>query len=880
MFCYYCMKETAAQGNTCPECGKEYLPKSLPQFLQPGTVLCDRYLVGNVLGAGGFGVTYAGKDQKLDIRIAVKEFFPAAYAVRGTENNPDEVTLTDGPMKASLQKGMKRFLTEARTLAQFNSEAHIVHASDYFEMNGTAYIIMEYVNGETLLKYLKKNGNLSPEQAVKWFTPMLDVLSRVHDAGLIHRDISPDNFIVNHGKLTLIDFGAAQKVIDDKSRLLSQKAGYSPLEQGDSGSVQGSWMDIYAVCATIYRCITGVVPPEASKRVFQDPLKKPSELGIQIPEHIENAIMHGLQVNYKERTQNVRTLIAELSGEVPTEDDDPVTVLIDDPATELMDDPATVLMSSDANAAGLAGIAAASQKPSAESVQKHDNPEKPHRMHPAVPAAIAACAALAVGFGIWHFAKQAKDAENAGALSSIITEESGTADASAAVSEQSAAQPDIAGTYLIRNYITDDYLCYDANTHNIRVQNANTDACVMEILRVDDGDARYIRPVQSDGMVLNPASSAPAEGDSVNLYRLNDDGTQYWKFEGDSECITIRSCYDDKLVLAQDGDSLHLEADNGRTEQCWVLTRYEGKIADESSAADPESSKASTEKTGRDKTETSTAPAGESSRSEDAPAQQQGNSGSSGSARPSRQQTADDSGKADTPAPSQQQQTPKDDPQPQHEDPKPAEVQSDYLFADYGGGCIITGLKNSMNHLEIPERIGDKTVLAIGDSAFAGNGGIESVSMPDSIESIGASAFEDCTSLSSVRFSQNLRTVGNYAFCNTGLYEIELPGSLREICEGAFYSNGFEQIKIPYGVETIGDYAFGQCDMLENIYIPVTVGHIGVNGFKCDPPTPHHVEYGGSSAEWNTKDYSRSAFELDWNDPDIYYNVAPEWAFT
>ena len=762
MFCYYCMKETASAEGICPECGKEIVTAADPEYLQPGTVLCDRYTVGNVLGAGGFGVTYAGKDQKLDIRIAIKEYYPKKFAFRGTKENPDEVILTDQKenksrevlqnsehlfedekKKQTLEKGMRRFLSEARTLAKFNSEAHIVHASDYFEINGTAYIVMEYVEGETLLKYLKKkeNSRLSPGEAVALFKPILEVLSRVHEAGLIHRDISPDNFIVKNGSLTLIDFGSAQKIIDEETRLLTRKDGYSPLEQANPDSVQGSWMDIYAVCATLYRCITGRRPPDANTRVYEDTLQKPSELGIPIPAHIENAIMQGLQVNYKQRTQNVRTLLAELSGIEPEEDDDPVTVV--------MDDPDTVLMNQE-EAGGLSGLAAAAAqqkaapKKEAEPVQE-GQAGKEKRLHPVIPAVIAVCAAGAVGLGIWHFAGQAKDAGNADALSSMISEES--ADAAPAV-------------------------------------------------------------ILTDASGTDESTGIPEEA---------------------------------------------------------ALTQEPGEPAEESKNPD------SAGRADKEKPAEASAAEGESSRSDDAPAQQQGQSGRE---RPARQQSAAENRESETPQQPAQQEKEK-------EDPKPAEVQSDYLYADYGSGCMITGMKTNMNRLDIPERIGGKQVLAIGDNAFSGNGGIEAVSMPDSIEHIGASAFENCTALSEVRFSQNLRTIGNYAFCNTGLYEISLPESLRELCEGAFYSNsGFEQIKIPYGVETIGDYAFGQCDMLEQVYIPVTVNHIGINGFKCDPPTPHHVEYGGSSAEWELKDFSRSAFELDWNDPDIYYNVAQEWAFT
>lgn len=868
MYCYYCMAETSETDGKCSVCHKEFKEPDR-KHLRPGTVLMDRYLVGNVLGSGGFGITYVGRDKTLNTLIAIKEYFPNEYASRDTLSS-DAVILKECPHKEFFEREKKRFLTEARTLAQFNNQGHIVHARDYFELNDTAYIIMEFVSGENLLAYMRNHQTLiSPERAVEWFVPLLKVLARVHEKGLIHRDISPDNILVDNDELVLIDFGAARNVVDSKTQSIIMKDGYTPIEQCTPNSEPGPWMDVYAVCATIYRCVTGVIPVASSLRVYQDDLKKPSELGISIPEHIENAIMHGLAVNYRARTQNMPELIAELNGE----NLDPATVLMTDAPTELI--PGGM---SGTNSVEIGTIT----EPKNDSDSHPTEIIQPKKHGPVIPVAIAACVAGAAGFGIWHFSREAKNAENSAAMNSIIAEvssragESESTDSAGAASSaaESAAEGEIVGItgkYLFRNYMTDQYISFDPTKKDIVLTVFQSDPeCVMEIFEAEGENARYIRPVQSSEKVLNPVSPKPAAGNQVILYKKNTDGTQYWALEQNSDgtMFTIRSYADNTLVLAPDGDRMYLETYDGSKDQLWILTKYTGSAGDESTKA--ESSDASSSRSDKDKSSKSdsSSSSGNSQRDE-----QQQASNNTGGNRPSKQESSEQSSQKADPQPQQ--------PDPPKEDPKPVEVQSDYYYSDYGGGCIITGLKNNMGDLNIPEYIGDKQVLAIGDNAFSGNTGISSVSMPDSIETVGSNAFADCSNLSSVRLSRNLSRIGDYAFCNTGLYELELPESLREICEGAFYGNsGFEQIKIPYGVETVGDYAFGQCDMLESVYIAVTVKHIGVNAFKSDPPTAQYVEYGGSSAEWDMNDYSKSAFALDWNDPNIAYNVSPEWAFS
>jgi serine/threonine protein kinase len=300
---------------TCPQCGYEEdaAPESL-LHLTPGTILQDKYLIGRVLGQGGFGITYLAWDNLLKIKLAIKEYLPQQLATRSAGQNT--VTVYKSSLAEEFSYGLTKFLDEARTLARFNEHPNIVTVRDYFEVNDTAYLVMNYHEGVTLQSYLdSKGGKISVEQALKIFMPVLDALKEVHAAGILHRDISPDNLLIDKtGRVILIDFGAARQAMGDKSKSLSviMKAGYSPPEQYQSRGKQGPWTDIYAVAASFYRSITGVAPAEAFDRVMEDNLDMPTVLGIKIDKKIEETLLKALAVNAKERYQAVEQFQKEL----------------------------------------------------------------------------------------------------------------------------------------------------------------------------------------------------------------------------------------------------------------------------------------------------------------------------------------------------------------------------------------------------------------------------------------------------------------------------------------------------------------------------------------------------------------------------------------
>jgi len=284
--------------------------------LRKGTRLIGHYTIEGVLGQGGFGITYLGIDELHEKKVAIKEFFPQGIVTRNIEYQ-DTVTVTFVGEKDNYEKGKERFLKEARTMAKFSKDEGIVKALDFFEINNTAYIVMEYLEGVTLKQYLRENQRIAPEDLIELLVPLIESLDEIHSQGMIHRDISPDNIMVlPDGRIKLMDFGAARDYTEfgEKSLSIVLKPGYAPPEQYQTHGIQGPWTDIYALCATMYKCITGENPPDAIERVMDDSLKKISEFGIVIPTQEEAAIIKGMSVSAQDRYQNIKDFCEDLYG--------------------------------------------------------------------------------------------------------------------------------------------------------------------------------------------------------------------------------------------------------------------------------------------------------------------------------------------------------------------------------------------------------------------------------------------------------------------------------------------------------------------------------------------------------------------------------------
>lgn len=323
--CMGCMEYYDDELTVCPHCGfgEDFEPDN-SLHLEPGTILADRYVVGKVIGFGGFGVTYIGRDALLETKIAIKEYLPSEFSTRALGQTV--VTVFGGDKGEQFEDGRHKFIDEAKKLARFHSMPGIVKVYDSFEYNNTAYIVMELLEGETLAQRLKREKTIPEDEAVKMMVPVIRSLEEVHKEGIIHRDIAPDNlFVTKSGDVKLIDFGAARYATTTHSRSLTViiKPGYSPEEQYRSRGDQGAYTDVYALAATMYKMITGQTPPDALERraFFENkkkdilpPLKKYRK---DVSENHETAILNALNVRIEDRTPDMASFLAELQSETP-----------------------------------------------------------------------------------------------------------------------------------------------------------------------------------------------------------------------------------------------------------------------------------------------------------------------------------------------------------------------------------------------------------------------------------------------------------------------------------------------------------------------------------------------------------------------------------
>ena len=300
----------------CPNCGfVEGTEQKELGMLSCGTILKQKYIVGKSIGRGGFGITYIGYNTVLDQKVAIKEYFPKGYAERSYR---DKLTMLYTGSGDSYEKGKLRFLNEAKTLAQFNSMQGIVSIYDFFEENNTAYIVMEYLEGENLDQYVKKNGTADVQLTTKMAKSICNTLSVIHAQNVIHRDISPDNiFMCTDGSFKLIDFGAVKQCFNNghSSSSIIMKHGYAPIEQYSSKTKLGATTDIYSLAATMYFLLTGKIPDNSIDRTNTDELVSPRSFNGSIPEYLSIAIMKALSLNAEDRFQSADEFLKALNGE-------------------------------------------------------------------------------------------------------------------------------------------------------------------------------------------------------------------------------------------------------------------------------------------------------------------------------------------------------------------------------------------------------------------------------------------------------------------------------------------------------------------------------------------------------------------------------------
>ena len=318
--CINCMKEKASHGTKCEYCGFDLTTAVIPaHHLKPFSILAGKYLVGRAIGEGGFGITYIGMDLNLEMRVAIKEYYPNGSAVRDINGEGATVQSQSRESRALYENGREKFINEAKTLAKCVDFPEIVTVKDFFKENNTAYIVMEYIDGKTLRTYLNEKGSrISVNETINMMKPLICSLGKVHKMNLIHRDISPDNIMIcKDGSIKILDFGGARDFVanGDKSLSVMMKPGYTPEEQYRTGKEQGPWTDVYALCATMYRCITGQIPQAAWERVSKDNLKPITELQPNCSGEVAYVIQKGLSVYKKDRWQSMEELYDRLYKE-------------------------------------------------------------------------------------------------------------------------------------------------------------------------------------------------------------------------------------------------------------------------------------------------------------------------------------------------------------------------------------------------------------------------------------------------------------------------------------------------------------------------------------------------------------------------------------
>lgn len=320
--CPHCMRElTGLRGGACPFCGFNAQKSPQPAEAMPrNTILNGKYLVGDVLGRGGFGITYIGFDLSLESRVAIKEYYPSGAAMR-REGESELYWSSSYKFHSSREDAKNYFLKEARKMARVENIPSVVRVRETFLANETAYIVMDYVEGETLKARLRREGPMTYTACYALLRPMMRDLCKIHRQGVIHRDISPDNIMIQgDGSVKLLDLGAAKDLNrhSDEVSVPVGKNGYSPMEQYLNNGRIGPWTDVYALCATIYYACYGKRVPQSLERLEQDTLRFDLPTREPIPPYVVGALRKGLAVRAADRTQSVDALLDQLEEEQTT----------------------------------------------------------------------------------------------------------------------------------------------------------------------------------------------------------------------------------------------------------------------------------------------------------------------------------------------------------------------------------------------------------------------------------------------------------------------------------------------------------------------------------------------------------------------------------
>ncbi|MBR7074301.1 MAG: SEL1-like repeat protein [Oscillospiraceae bacterium] len=317
--CYGCMRELDAPGTVCPNCGFDNTndPARQPRHvLKCGTVLAGHYVVGRMLGQGGFGITYIGYDLNLETPVCIKEYYPEGAAMRSSTQS-SMVCWGNSENAQGLRDSRKSFIKEAQKAVKLRDLSHVVSVWGVFSENETSYIVMDYIEGETLkTRLVRTQKTLSEQECMVLVAPVMRDLEKAHTRGIIHRDIKPENIMLDaEGEPVLLDMGAAKdlaKAGQDGGTLSSTMVvsqGFSPREQYRAKGNIGPWTDVYAMCATICYCVTGKVPPTPMDREDGEAV----ELSAFSPA-VAQVVEKGLALKIEDRIQSMGELLDALTA--------------------------------------------------------------------------------------------------------------------------------------------------------------------------------------------------------------------------------------------------------------------------------------------------------------------------------------------------------------------------------------------------------------------------------------------------------------------------------------------------------------------------------------------------------------------------------------
>ena len=304
--CYRCFCEKPIREKPCPKCGYKHTPNTISSnCLLPGTLLKNRYIVGVALGVGGFGITYKCLDTKIGGICAIKEYFPANFALR--TNATKFVSVAEQNLER-YNKIMKRFVEEAELVKSLKHRNVITIYDSFFE-NNTAYYVMEYCDGIDLRRYTNNfSRRLEYDEGMNLLYQIMNGLEYIHSKGILHRDIAPDNiYVTKNNSVKILDFGSARSEMDQFNRELSVivKVGYAPIEQYGGRGKQGPYTDIYALGATFYHLFTSRIPIESTQRVAEDNLEEFSRLRPDLPDNLKYCIEKSMELTTAKRISNI-----------------------------------------------------------------------------------------------------------------------------------------------------------------------------------------------------------------------------------------------------------------------------------------------------------------------------------------------------------------------------------------------------------------------------------------------------------------------------------------------------------------------------------------------------------------------------------------------